>query len=449
MPHFRFVRWAGIICSFFFPFTARGQLAAVSKITIESAGSGLGQSSLVPSSDLIKIVIQARGGKMYLGETVIEPTQIEALLVALSAPVLPTPQASNLGITREWLHQNSGVVPRKGAPNQRELFRESFSDPKIIEQLLPFRFQFLMFDDYPAIRITVAFANGQRWVAASDSYHPFMLPWRVDLNGQERTTYNADVSRAIAALMPAGSLNRNRLSDDELRKQLADDVLLHIRNQWDLLDVENRAPGSLAILQRSFEIERAEINSYRSVDYGYVAKEPAPYEENLVAILRKSSLPPHVAEDVALAFHNGKIEGAEDLAERIAPYEAVAFSVPWLDLYLADHPEQPLYIRFVHERSFSPKAMQNFAADMKELGKESLANEVAAVQDQAALVFLDYGSWWIILPDKRMILWRHYLPAGFLKWQTTDFKFQRCADYNSNGGGCVGAVVSADGTLVQ
>jgi len=449
MLRFRIMRWAfaGVFCLFLFSSVALGQHPPVSEITIESAGSGLGPSGLAPSNDLIRLVIQARDGKMYLGQTVIEPTRIEALLAALSARVLPTPQASNLGITREWLHQNSDMVPRKEAPNQQELFKESFSDPEIIEQLLPFRFKFLKFDDYPAMRVTVAFANGQLWVAASDSYHPFMLPWKVNVNSQERTTYNADVSRAIAALMPTGSLNRNRLNDEELKTQLADAVMTHIKDQWDLLDVENRAPGSLAILRRNFEVERVEINPYRSVDYGYVANGPGPHEENLNATLRRPSLAPHVAEDVALLFHDGRIDGAEDLAERIAPYEALAFSVPWLNLYLADHPDQPLYIRFVHDRSFSPKAMQNFAADMKALGKESLADEVVAVQDHAALVFLDYGSDWIILPDKRMILWRHYLPASFLKWQAKDFRIERCADYNENGGGCVGAVVSTDGTL--
>ncbi len=91
--------------------------------------------------------------------------------------------------------------------------------------------------------------------------------------------------------------------------------------------------------------------------------------------------------------------------------------------------------------------MQNFTADMKQLGKESLAKEVAAVQGKATLVFLDYGSYWIILPDKRMILRRHYLPAGYLKWRATDFTFERCADYNANDGGYVGAVISAEGAL--
>jgi hypothetical protein len=136
-----------------------------------------------------------------------------------------------------------------------------------------------------------------------------------------------------------------------------------------------------------------------------------------------------------------------NLAEIIAPYEALALSVPWLNRYLADHPEQNMYIRLVHDRSFSAIAMQNFAADMKKLGKESLASEVAMIQDKAALVFLDYGSNWVVLPDKRMILWKHYLPASFLKWKATDFTFERCADHNAINGGCIGAVVSADGTL--
>ena len=420
----------------------------MSDITIESAASGLGPSALAPTNYLTSLVIQARDGKMYLGKTVIEPARIEALLGALIAPALVTPQTDNLGITREWLTQNSNVFPVKGAPNQQQLFRESFSDLKIIEQLLPFRFQFLRFDDYPTMRITVEFANGQRWVAASDSYHPFMLPWKINLSGQKKTTHNADVPRAIAALMPTGSLNRSRLNDEELKSQLADDVMTHIKAQWDLLDVENRAPGTIAILRRNFEVERVEINPYRSEDYGYLGNESGPHEENLLATLRKPSLPPQFAEDVVLMFHDGKIDGAEDLAESIARYEALAFSVPWLNRYLADHPEQPLYIRFVHDRSFSAKAMQNFAADMEVLGKESLASEVAAVQDKVTLVFLGYGSDWIIMPDKRMILWRHYLPASFLKWRATDFKFERCADYNENNGGCVGAVVSANGTLL-
>lgn len=444
MSRFYSVRSA-FVCTFFqifFSFVALAQQPTVRNITIESDWGGLADSAH------LKLFIHGRNGKVYLGEKVIESSRIEALLAALRSEVLPTPEASNLGITREWLQQNASTITEDAAPNQQALFEETFSNPKTIERLLPSLFRFWRFDDYPGMRITVAFANGQRWVAASDSYYPFMLPWTVALNGQRQTKiYNADISRAIAAVMPAGSLNRGRLDDAELKKELADAVKTYIKDQWELLNVENRAPDSFAILRRNFEVEHARIDHYRSVDHGYVGHESGPHEENLSATLRKLSLLRHTAEDIVLLFHDGKIEGVEDLAERIAPYEALALSVPWLSQYLADHPEQDLYIRFVHDRSFSAKAMENFAADMKKLGKESLANEVAPVQDKATLVFLDYGSDWIILPDKRMILWRHYLPASFLKWSATDFKFERCADYNAINGGCVGAVISAEGTL--
>ncbi len=383
----------------------------------------------------------------YLGKDAVNPKLVDALLSSLSSPSLPTPMLSNLGVTAEWLEQNAADFPRDGAPNQKALFRQNFADPKVVEHLLPFAFQFTRWDDYPRLTVTVAFASGQRWICSSDSYYPFMLPWKVNVSGTEQTTYNADISRALAALLPMGSLNRNRLNDEELKTWLTNAVLTHIKEQWDVLGVENRASESFAVLRRNFEVQHVRINPYRSDDCGYIGNEPGPHEENLLATLRQPSLPSGVVEDVVLLFHDGKIEGVGEIADRIAPYVALALSVPWLSEYRTSHPEQKMYIRFVHDRSFSDKAMQNFAADMKQLGKQSLADEVAKVQDKAALVFLDYGSDWIILPDKRMILWRHYLPATFLKWTEGDFKFERCADYNADNGGCVGMLISADGAL--
>lgn len=430
-------------CLFLLAFNVQGQEPSLKSVTIDSEWRGFG-----PSAHL-ELAIQARDGKTYLGDEVIDPKLIDAIFSALSAAALPTPQAANLGISPEWLHQAAEAATKNGAPAQQALFEESISDRTIIEQLLPSCFKYMKADDYPTVHTTLTFTDGRRWVATSRSYYPFMLPWTVSLAGQDRTTFNADVSRAIAAIMPIGSLNRDRLNGDELKTQLIDAVMAHIRTQSDLLGVESQAPDSFAALARSFQIESARINPYRGVDFGYQSNEPGPHEENLQATLRRPSLPQNIRDDVVLLFHDGKIDGVENLAERIEPSEALALSVPWLNAYLADHPRQPMYIRFVHDRSFSAKAMRNFAADMRELGKESLSDEVAAVQDKATLVFLDYGSDWIILPDKRMILWRHYEPAGYLKWQATDFKIERCADYNANGGGCIGAVVFPAGDIEQ
>ena len=268
-------------CLFFFSFAALGQQSAASKITIESSWGGFGDPAH------LKLVLQASVGKVNLGEKVIESNRIETLLAAFRATALSAPQASNLGITGDWLHQYASAISEDGAPNQQALFEETFSDPGTMEQLLPSLFTFWRSDDYPCMRVTVAFANGQRWVAASDSYYPFMLPWTVDLNRQKQTkTYNADISRAIAALMPAGSLNRDRLSDVELKKELADAVMSHVKDQRDFLGVENRAPDSFAILRHNFEVKHARIDPYRSVDHGYIGNELGPHEENLLATLQ-------------------------------------------------------------------------------------------------------------------------------------------------------------------
>ena len=397
------------------------------------------------SGDL-RLVVESRNGGIVSGKRRVNPQLVNKLFNSLSSETLPAPTPSNLGITDTWLKQNV-PTPLEGAANQKALFQETFTDSKTVADLLPFAFKFAKWDDYPQLTVTIALKDGGQWICSSNSYYPFMLPWKVNRGGNEGTTYNADISRAIAALMPEGSLNRNRLSDEELKEWLSEAVMGHIKQQWDLLGVENRAPESFAELRRNFEVQHARINPYRSVDYGYVGREKGPHEENLLATLRQPSLPPNVEEDVALLFREGKIEGVSELSDRIGPYVSLALSVPWLNEYRAKHPEQKMYIRYVHNRSFSEKAMQNFTADMKQLGKESLADEVARVQDKVALVFLDYGSDWIILPDNRMILWRHYLPASFLKWTGADFTFKRCVDYNANNGGCVGAVVSADGTL--
>ena len=431
---------AAAICALLFAATTTCQEIGWREITIESRWVGLAQAQN------LKLVIAPPNGAILLGKHRIDPKLVDDLIGSLTSKVQAVPTPSNLGMTQNWLERNA-ETSQEGAPNQRELFRGSFTDSRTVAELLPFAFKFLKFDDYPQLTVTVAMKDGGRWVCSSDSYYPFMLPWKLNRGDEEETTYNADISRAVAALMPEGSVNRNRLRDQELKEWLADAVMSHIKERWDLLGVENRAPDSFAELRRNFEVQHARINPYRSVDSGYVGNEKGPHEENLLATLRQPSLPPNVAEDVALLFGDRKIEGVNELAERIGPYVTLALSVPWLNEYRANHPEQKMYIRFVHDRSFSDKAMQNFTADMKQLGKESLADEVATVRGKVALVFLDYGSDWIILPDNRMILWRHYLPASFLKWTQADFTFKRCVDYNANNGGCVGAVVSADGVL--
>ena len=87
-------------------------------------------------------------------------------------------------------------------------------------------------------------------------------------------------------------------------------------------------------------------------------------------------------------------------------------SVPWLN------DVRPIDLQFVQGRSLGEKAMNLFTTDMNERGKRDLANMVASAQKETALVLIQ-GAYCLVLPDKRVILWRfHNVPGSrvVLKW---------------------------------
>jgi hypothetical protein len=268
------------------------------------------------------------------------------------------------------------------------------------------------------------------------------------VSGDKQTTFNADISRAIAALLPKKATNRERIAGTDFPGEFADSIMALIESQRSRLDAENRAGDAVRGLSRDFSIIRAEINPYHNVDYGK-AWNKGPQEINFHVTLERHSpsLPMNI--DAILLFSDGVVHGFEALSARVTDYERLVASLPWLTEYLRGHPIVRASIMYVHDRSFSPKAFNIFAADLAALNKRGLVDEVARVQETVALVNIGYGARWLILPDGRMILWRYAWDKGFLRWSKADFAPSDCTDYRELGGGCVGAVVRPDGTLVR
>jgi hypothetical protein len=174
--------------------------------------------------------------------------------------------------------------------------------------------------------------------------------------------------------------------------------------------------------------------------------------------LGSKTLPKWLHIAALLPIHEHTVVGAEDLLQLAPGYENLVLSVPWLNRWLADH-EQSVSISFAEGRSFSEEAMLVFDADMKAMGKESLLQEVRAVQEQVALIDLQgTNAYWLVLPDKRMVLWRfrtlpNVAPAdsrlGLLKWTQANFTTTERLDAWWPWRNCAGAVVSAEGNLVR
>jgi len=131
----------------------------------------------------------------------------------------------------------------------------------------------------------------------------------------------------------------------------------------------------------------------------------------------------------------------------IERYKDLAFSVTWFKNYLLSHTNVWVELRFVNDRSFSEKAMKVFTKEMER--KQSLVNEVAAAQKDICLLLVGIKymeAYWLLLPDRRMALWRFEDHSALLKWKPNAFTSWECDDSPSD---CVGAIISPYGKLVS
>jgi hypothetical protein len=95
----------------------------------------------------------------------------------------------------------------------------------------------------------------------------------------------------------------------------------------------------------------------------------------------------------------------------------------------------------VHDFSFGDKALRVFTNDMHAIGKDNLIEEAKTHQSEITLLItgIEHAeSYWLVFPDKHMVLWRYGGPSGLLDWTQADFSANRCSEYQGVTGGCGG-----------
>ena len=446
-----FVRW---ICLGLFAAVSVAPAQTVREvkmITIRSGWGGLGGSK-----DLTVQITRTPSGFKQGGKP-IDAKLVQALVAAVDAPRIAKPNAANLGITSEWLNAQVNLQkPRafsqasKTTPGQLALFKKKFTDLDTISAVVPDLWRYTSFDDYPGARVVIEYDDGLKVTAATHSYYVFMIPWQID--GQDGETYNADISRAVAALLPNKSVNKERLGGDGLTEKLTEALMSSVETEWNLKGGEELVGGALAQLRQKYEVVNTEITPYHHPEYGTATYKHEPEESNLHATLRKPEFPKNVVDQVVLREDHGNVSGVDDFLKYGERYEKLALSVPWLNEYIKKYPKAFFRISYVHDASFGDKALRTFTADMKLRERPDLIQKVTGQQKEIALLMvgIEYSeSYWLVFPDKHLMLWRYEGRSGLLKWTTSDFGEGRCADYNVNNGGCSGREVSAAGDLIS
>jgi hypothetical protein len=196
-----------------------------------------------------------------------------------------------------------------------------------------------------------------------------------------------------------------------------------------------------------FVIEQAEVSSSHNLDFGQEWINGDPGVENLQVSLERQDSPANLRIGVVFPFKNGTVKGVDTFMASFDRYVNLVLSVPWLNSFIRANPRTYFQLRYVGDRSFSEKAFQIFAADMRLQKKESLVREVEAVQKDVSLLSVGWRynrDYWLVLPDKRVVLWR-FKPYGQpIKWPAAASSAWDCSKYGDK---CSGAMISVDGEL--
>ena len=325
------------------------------------------------------------------GEQPVEPERIQALLRATAAPVEPALSPERLipfiGDVRAELEGAKLPAPLAGRFAARALQLESLA--RILERVHAARVS----DDYPSLAVDIEWPGGVSLSLKSESQHPLMLPWAV--NGSS-STWNPDISRAVAALLPDPFLNRRRVAGEALtalvgwyaRELFAEEIGAEL--------AQARFPRELELLQRRFRIERGGVvgkfrlntHSADEVWCGELFAEPNDgfgFSLCLSAGKQLASPAPFLRDADALL--------------------ARAREAPWLRRYAADHPDAEILIEYRDDGSLGRYAR---SAILRQLARAADDPQSARVTETVLARSLgirvrrgsETGTW-ILLPDQR------------------------------------------------
>lgn len=390
-----------------------------------------------------------------LSQDVVTTNEVMALVTAVASPALLKPELSNLGISSACLADHAPNAARTvgslGEPNdarQQEFFRRSFTDLNLIGTLLPRIVGTSWTDDPVWVRVKIKFADGKTWTAETRNQPSFMLPWTVQRDGESLQTFNADISRAVAILLPKGVVNRERLAGAGLDDLVVRAIELTIKRQWQQIGAEDQAGRALAVLRQHYAIRRSQVSDHISLSFGPDSYDSSNKQTNLQADVRRQSFPTNLVVATVFPVENGNAVGIDSFLRNGDKYEKIVLTNPWLMASLKKHSDLGAWLMFVRDTSMSDKAMRIFSSDMHDLGRDDLARKVSEHRSEVVLLNY-YGNYLIIFPDHHAIIWRWGKYRDLFSWPADTLKTERCEDYATSTEGCIAAQVDPSGHLLK
>jgi len=263
---------------------AAASMPVVDSIRIESRWGGLG----TPSDTVYKVV--RRGDRYVRRRAAVSPEAVDHLVAAIEAAPVGRQAAIRAIATPEWLalaakrpHDSAAAIPRC-SDDAKQLFARRLADPVFAWSVLDGYFSMSRSDDSPNVTVDVALHDGRKLHVESHAQPALMLPWSVD--GVK--TWNPELPRAVAALLPPGA--EPRVSGEFLESDLAEDVAMNLRHELDELEERCIHRDFVTAVERVFEI----VHVYHGApgDFtAYVRRADFPPNLVLTLVIRDSEKP--------------------------------------------------------------------------------------------------------------------------------------------------------------
>jgi hypothetical protein len=370
---------------------------------------------------------------------------VTRLLAALELGPMKEPSLDNLGIIPHWLdaakHKSyTRFDGRTLDKRQKAFFSRLFADERKADAWMKFEYRgrLIRTDDYPSVAVTMRWLDGATFNLASSEQTVYMLPWKLGV--RKTQTFNANISRALADLLPANALNRERLAGDTLADEYATFLMGDSEDTLNRMNVEDTLGVQLLPLYKDFRIDTLALQSISSDDLDG--------EYALQAHVRLKSVPATNEFLNMTLFMAGahKLVNVTQAVAAAQKYQHLVARVPWIQKYLRLHKDTSAEIRVVQDRSVSRQLAASLLADLREHGKTALAHRLKSSIPGMAFFYLNgpnqaYARWFA-LPDLTTLLW-NYKGSTPLQQQ-----IRRFPTWDWSGHVGVGALFSPDGVVL-
>ncbi|HET6552894.1 MAG TPA: hypothetical protein VFG49_05080, partial [Dyella sp.] len=299
-------------------------------------------------------------------------------------------------VDRAFAEASDEGVYSKLEPARLQALRDELRHPDVLADVLTQGLSDRHTDDYPHVRIDMTLADGTTLTAGSDSQQYLMLPWRT---GTGALTYAVDLPMAVAALLPAGATNRERLEETMGGAALETLLGMGLAPRLEHLQVESQAPDALHALQAQLDVTEISIVSFEG-----------PHVD---AVMHLTGGPSNLQIDARLALDGTRLKD-EGSAIRLRQMLELVASTPALQARILRYPQRDFRVRHGYADAW-PRArlVQQFVDQMRALGK--LAELEAASSSLRDAVMVEEGRspiYWLVLPDRRAVWWKEFDPSS-------------------------------------